>query len=163
MRIRRIDEQSVAISGLDVFCCELLHQIAVSAESNDPKVRARLFTSPTRGDEAELQRDWEKYVHPDLRRIFQSAVEVVKSDLRDFPPDAPADFHTLTLPVSHLDAWIHALNQARLSLTATHDFGEAEMERPIATDGDTRALALFQTHFYGFLLECFLREVDSGE
>ncbi len=158
-----MDEQTVAIIGLDVFCCELLHQIAVSAQSNDPAARARLFSSPTRADEAELESDWQKYVHPDLQSLFQSAVEIVKADLANFPGEIPAENYTLPIPVSHLEAWIHSLNQARLALAATYDFTEEEMERPIASDGDTRALALFQTHFYGFLMECFLRETDSAE
>ncbi len=162
MKIRRVDEQTVEISGLDVFCCELLQQIAVSAQSDDPAVQSRLLSSPTQSTEPELESDWKKYVHPELRRIFQTAIEVVQTDLADFPPETPADFYTLPIPVSHLDAWIHALNQARLSLAATFEFQEEEMERELATDGDTRALALFQTHFYAFLMECFLREVDAA-
>jgi Domain of unknown function (DUF2017) len=162
VRIRRLDEQTVVISGLDAFCCELLHQITVSAQSDNAAARARLFSSPTRAREPELESDWRKYVHPELQQIFQSAREIVESDLKDFPVDPAADFHTLPIPVSHLEAWIHSLNQARLALAASFEFREEEMEREIATDGDTRALALFQTHFYGFLMEYFLREVDAA-
>jgi hypothetical protein len=34
-----------------------------------------------------------------------------------------------------------------------------ELAMPLA--GDARSLALFQVHFYGFLMECFLRELES--
>jgi hypothetical protein len=62
--------------------------------------------------------------------------------------------------VKHLEAWIHALNQARLALAARHEFAERELEREVPTEGGERALALFQIHFYGLLQEFFLRQLD---
>ena len=62
--------------------------------------------------------------------------------------------------MKHLEAWIHALNQARLALAARHDFSERELEREIPAEGDDRAFALFQIHFYGLLQEFFLRQLD---
>jgi hypothetical protein len=63
--------------------------------------------------------------------------------------------------VKHLEAWIHALNQARLALSARFGFTERDMEDAIPIEGDQRALALFQVHFYGFLQECFLRQLED--
>lgn len=160
MQISREDEQSVALSQLDLLCCELLHQVPLSAETDDPSARRRLFSSPTAGAEPAFDQDWTAYVEPELRQIFQTALETVRDDLKDFPPADPTDDITLHIPVSHLEAWIHSLNQARLALAASNEFTDAEMERPIPVEGDTRALALFQVHFYGFLIECFLRELE---
>ncbi|MDB6156166.1 MAG: hypothetical protein JWL90_4619 [Chthoniobacteraceae bacterium] len=161
MQVRRVNEKTVALTELNVFCCELLHQIGPNAQSDDPAARGRLFSSPTGGKEAEFEMDWHDYVQPELRQIFQSAVEVVENDLFAFPAeDADEEDVTLEIPVNHLEAWIHTLTQARLSLAARHDFQEDEILRMFPADGSSRALALFQMDFYGFLLECFLRELD---
>ena len=162
MKISRVDENTVALSRLDLLCCELLHQIPASAEIDDRAVRERMFSSPTGGREPELERDWQRYVRPELRHIFQSSLQVVQGDLQAFPPSDGSDEHTLHIPLRHLDAWIHALNQARLALATRHNFAESEMESAIPMTGDARALALFQVHFYGFLMECFLREVERA-
>ena len=163
MKISRLDAQTVAISRLDLLCCELLQQIPVSAEIKDRNVRERLFTAPTGGREREFERDWQRYVRPELRHLFESSIQTVRNDLKGFPP-TPSDenrTHVLHLPITHLDAWIHALNQARLALATRHGFTEPDLESPMPIVGDIRSLAVFQVHFYGFLMECFLRELEG--
>ena len=150
MEIRRQDAQTVAISGLNLFLCELLHQIGV---------RERLYSSPSGGAEPEFDSEWAEYVEPGLRQLFQSSLQVVEEDLSDFPPAEPGTLHTLRIPVKHLDAWLNALNQARLALAERNRITDREMESAPA-GGDNRALALFQIHFYGFLQECFVRELQ---
>jgi hypothetical protein len=161
MQVRRVNEKTVALTELNGFCCELLHRIAPNARNDDPAARERLFSSPTGGKEAEFEMDWLDYVQPELRQIFQSAIEVVEGDLSAFPAeDADEEEVTLQIPLGHLEAWVHTLTQARLSLAARHDFKEDEILRMFPADGSSRALALFQMDFYGFLLECFLRELE---
>ncbi len=161
MQIERIDEQTVALRDLDLLCCELLHQIALSADPGDSAAaRDRLFSSPSAGREPELDADWKEYVEPELAQIFRSALGVVQHDLEDFPPADPTDDLALLIPVKHLDAWVHALNQARLAITARYDFTDRELEGKVPSDGDVRAFALFQVYFYGVLEEWFLRELE---
>ena len=66
----------------------------------------------------------------------------------------------LRIPWKHADAWLSALNQARLVIAAKYNFSDAELgdhfRSPI---GSRRDLSLFQVNFYGFLQECILREV----
>ena len=159
VEIQRVDEQTVAVSGLSLLLCELLQQIPVAAADDSDEAQARLFSTPTHGADPECDEEWKSYVEPGLRELFESALDVVQADLENFPPDEPAETHTLHLPVKNLESWIHALNQARLALFARYDVTEPEMEE-LPTSGDERALAIFQIHFYGFLEECFLREVD---
>jgi hypothetical protein len=162
MRIRRRDEKTVELGGLDLLCCELLRQIVVSAQVDDfPAARERLYSSPTHGREPELDQDWKKYVEPDLRDMFRSAQEVVRAALENFPPDKAADSYTLRIPVANLEAWIHALNQARLALSARYNLTEHEMEDAIPIADNQRALALFQVHFYSLLQDCFLRQLED--
>lgn len=161
MLIRRLNHHTVEISGIDLLCCELFQQIVVSAQVDDhPAARERLYSSPTGGREPSFDEDWKNYVEPDLRDLFHTAQEVVAGDLEKFPPDRPADTYTLHLPVKNLEAWIHALNQARIALSARYEFTERDMETPLPLDGDHRALALFQVHLYGFMQECFLRQIE---
>lgn len=159
MKVTRIDEQTLAIGPLDLFCTELLHQIHLCANPDgSPEVRARLYPSPSGGRDAEMDEEWSEYVEPDLADLFATSIEVIQKDIADFPPARPAaDHHTLHLPIKNLEAWVHGLNQARLALAARYGFTEKEMDGPIPTDGDMNSLALFQVHFYGWLQECFLR------
>ena len=67
----------------------------------------------------------------------------------------------LRIPTKHADAWLSALNQARLVIAAKNNFTELELcdhlRSPI---GSRRDLSLFQVNFYGFLQEFILREMD---
>ena len=163
MKIERSDEQTVSIGPLDLLCCELLHQIRVSAAPGESKAaRARLFPSPSGGQDRGLDRDWRDYIESDLAHLFESHLEVIDRDLEDFPGDQPeSEGYTLHVPVKNLEAWIHGLNQARLALTARYNFTEDDMNGRIPSDGDVRALTLFQVHFYGLLQECFLRVLGA--
>ena len=40
-----------------------------------------MFSLPAESDEEELCAEWKLYVEPELRRLFQSATEVVAADL----------------------------------------------------------------------------------
>jgi hypothetical protein len=161
VRLRRENAQTIALSGLDLFCCELLHQIAVSAEpGDDDAARQRLYSSPSGGKDDRLDADWRAYVEPELRELFQSSLDVVRGDLAGFPTDPAAEHQTLRIPVDHLVSWINALNQARLALAARYALTEEEMEG-VPLEGDARALAVFQVHFYGMLQQYFLREIES--
>jgi Domain of unknown function (DUF2017) len=161
VQICRLDEQTVVLTGLDLFSCELLNQIPVSAQAEESgPVQTRFFMSPTAGTNADIDEDWKTYVEPELRQIFQSALEVVRDDLADFPPSTPEESYTLPLPVSHLPSWINALNQARIALAAVYSVTEEDMER-LSLAGDARALALYQIHFYGRMQEYFLLEVGA--
>ena len=162
MTFRRVDANHVALGPLDPFALDLLRQIAGCASDDDPAAQARLFPSPTNGAEGQLDHDWKNYVEPDLRRLFQSSLEVIEEDLESGVSGSSSKARTLQIPIAHLDAWIHGLNQARLAIVARHGFSSAELEGETPLEGSARALALFQTHFYGFLQESFLRELGDG-
>ncbi len=161
MKIQRLDEKTIALEEIDGLIAELLRQIPANADpTGSDAATERLFPSLTEGREPEADADWREYVEPGLRELFLDAVSVVREDLKDFPSKPGAGARELQLPVKHLDAWIHALNQARLALAARHEFTEHELEREIPTEGGARAFALFQIHFYGLLQEFFLRQLE---
>ena len=161
MRIQRLDAKTIALEEIDAMVGELLRQIPSSADpTGSEAAMERLFPSPTEGRDPGADEDWREYVEPGLRELFLDAVSVVREDLKDFPVKPSGNLRALKLPVNHLEAWIHALNQARLALVARHGFTERELEHEIPAEGGQRAFALFQIHFYGLLQEFFLRQLD---
>jgi hypothetical protein len=123
----------------------------------------RLFSSPAAASERELCAEWKVYVEPELRRLFQTATETVAADLQQLNGSTkPFADCTLRIPKKNSDAWLNALNQARLIIAAKYNFDEGELcdhyRSPI---GSRRDLGLFQVNFYGFLQEFILRELEG--
>ncbi|HEX8679971.1 MAG TPA: DUF2017 family protein, partial [Chthoniobacterales bacterium] len=95
-------------------------------------------------------------------RLFRSSTETVAADLRPLNGSAkPFANCTLRIPVKHADAWLNALNQARLVIASKYDFTEAELSDHYRSPiGSRRDLSLFQVNFYGFLQEFILQELQ---
>ncbi len=154
---------TLEITEIDPFLAELLRQIPVSANPEAvPAAEQRLYCAPAGPNEKEFCAEWKIYVEPELRRLFQSATETVASDLEQLAEkERPFANGKLRIPREHSDAWLNALNQARLAIAAKYDFSEAELcdhyRSPI---GSRRDLSLFQVNFYGFLQEFILREMN---
>ena len=152
------------ISDLDPFLAELLRQIPESTNTTDsPAARERLFSSPA-AHEKEICREWKDYVEPELRRLFQSATETVSGDLGQLNGKEKSVHNcTLRIPIAHADAWLNALNQARLAIAARCNFTDAELcDHNRSPIGSRRDLSLFQINFYGYLQEFILHEVNGA-
>ncbi|MBA3543524.1 MAG: DUF2017 family protein [Chthoniobacterales bacterium] len=154
---------ALEISEIDPFLAELLRQIPTS--TNPESVAAaeeRLYSAPAGPNEKEFCAEWKVYVEPELRRHFQTSTEVVDKDLRQLvESEKPFANSTLRIPHEHSDAWLNALNQARLAIAAKYDFTEAELSDHYRSPiGSRRDLSLFQVNFYGFLQEFILREME---
>ncbi|HET7227000.1 MAG TPA: DUF2017 family protein [Chthoniobacterales bacterium] len=163
MEICRQNE-ALEIRELDPFLAELLRQIPESAQSKDsPAAQERLFSPPAVPEEKVLCAEWKLYVVPELRRLFQSATETVRQDLQQLRcTNKPFANCTLRIPIAHADAWLSALNQARLAIAATYQFSDHELCDYRSPLGSRRDLSLFQVNFYGFLQELILREMEGG-
>jgi hypothetical protein len=156
------------IRELDPFLAELLRQIPESVDPKDSRVaHERLFSTPAGTEEKEFCEEWKLYIIPELRRLFQSATEIVRQDLEQLHcTKKPFANCTLRIPLAHCDAWLNALNQARLVIAATYEFTEQELcDHFRSPFGSRRDLGLFQVNFYGFLQEFIIRETSacSGE
>jgi hypothetical protein len=155
---------TLEISDIDPFLAELLRQIPESTNPESaPAAEQRLFSAPAGPGEKELCAEWKVYVEPELRRLFQSATETVAADLAQLGDGhKPSENSRLRIPREHSDAWLNALNQARLALAAKYDFTEAELSDHYRSPiGSRRDLSLFQVNFYGFLQEFILREMEG--
>jgi len=145
---------------------ELLRQIPASANPEGLEAaEQRLFSSPTNGKEPEICAEWKLYVEPELRRLFQTATETVAADLEQLNGnEKKLGNRTLCIPSKHADAWLNALNQARLVIAAKYNFTDGELGEHFRSPiGSRRDLSLFQVNFYGFLQEFILRELDGWE
>jgi hypothetical protein len=103
------------------------------------------------------------YVEPELRCLFQTATETVAQDLQQLNGNENSFANrTLRIPSKHVDAWLNALNQARLVIAAKNNFTENELNDHFRSPiGSRRDLSLFQVNFYGFLQEFILREREA--
>jgi hypothetical protein len=154
----------IEISELDPFLAELLRQIPASANPDGVQsAEQRLFSPPSNGKQTELCAEWRMYVEPELRRLFQTATETVAADLQQLNGNEKSFANrTLRIPAKHADAWLSALNQARLVIAAKNNFTENELNDHFRSPiGSRRDLSLFQVNFYGFLQEFILRELES--
>lgn len=155
----------VEISDLDPFLAELLRQIPASTNTEDsPPARERIYSAPADASQEEICTEWKIYVEPELRRLFQSATETVAGDLEQLNGEENSVSNcTLRIPTQHADAWLNALNQARLAIAARCNFTETELcDHDRSPVGSRRDLSLFQINFYGFLQEFILREVGEA-
>ena len=155
---------AIEISELDPFLAELLRQIPASANPDGaPGAEQRLFSPPTTERETELCAEWKMYVEPELRRLFQSATETVAGDLEQLNGNEKTFANrTLRIPAKHSDAWLSALNQARLVIAVKNNFTENDLNDHFRSPiGSRRDLSLFQVNFYGFLQEFILRELED--
>jgi hypothetical protein len=156
---------ALEITEIDPFLAELLRQIPGSTGTEgSPAAAQRIFSPPAGPAEKELRAEWKLYVEPELRKHFQSATEVVETDLEQLKEDdKPFANRALRIPHAHSEAWLNALNQARLAIAAKYDFTEAELSDHYRSPiGSRRDLGLFQVNFYGFLQEFILREMDCS-
>ena len=156
-------KSAIEISELDPFLAELLRQIPASANPDGaPTAEQRLFSPPTNGKGTGALRGVEEYVEPELRRLFQTATETVAADLEQLNGNEKSLANrTLRIPAKHSDAWLNALNQARLVIAAKNNFTENELNDHFRSPiGSRRDLSLFQVNFYGFLQEFILRELE---
>lgn len=163
MELRRTKE-ALELTELDPFLAELLRQIPESTQPDGaPAAEARLFSEPA--TEEEMCAEWKLYVQPELRRLFQSATETVRGDLKPLNgTKKPFADCTLRIPRAHSEAWLSALNQARLVIAARNEFTEEELSDHYRSPiGSRRDLSLFQVNFYGFLQEFILQEMRGQD
>ena len=164
MKFYQHGETYAEFVGIDPFLAEIIRQIPRAANpEDDTAAKARLFSSPSATPD-ELSRDWQEYVVPDLRAGFDTALARVQHDLAEnlCETDGEDDFpFRLQVPLDHVDAWLSALNQARLVLAARHSFSDEELAghfHPQLTS--LRELALYQITIYGWMQELLLSTLD---
>lgn len=152
------DENTLLLSGLDEFLAGILREIP-SAGTPSEANEARLFPCPTSGAEPEADEEWNQFVRPELEQLFADHRQLVARDLQGLR-DCGARGLEVDIPIAHLGAWIHSLNQARLALTELHALQEKEVDEENPQFG-LRGVVVFQVQFYGLMQEWLLAHTDS--
>src|SRR5436305_1339394 len=122
-------KDGLEISELDPFLAELLRQIPASTSvENSPPAQNRIFSPPADQSHKEICAEWKVYVEPELQRLFRSATETVAADLEQLSGNEKTFANrSLLIPAKHADAWLSALNQARLIIAARNNFTDGEL------------------------------------
>ena len=152
MRFRRAASGSWELRDIHPLFASLLAELPKVA-SRHKKAQARLYPDPT-GDagDAQLRRDWKEHVRPGLERLFAGSRDIVARDLQSLGPHGQGN--KVVIPDNHLDAWLNALNQARLIIVEENQLAESELDHREPPDLATRrGLSLLKVHFYAHLQE----------
>lgn len=159
IRLERAGDDSVRLGRVDPVTASCLLEVPkLLAQARSGPARERLFPMPT-ADDAKVNDDWQQLVIPDLERLFASAGQILAKDIQPLAQQKKE----LVFPIAHCDAWISAINQARLILGAQHEVTEQDMEelRFMLLPG-AKQQALLRIHVLGYLVQ-LLVEFQSGE
>ena len=116
-----------------------------------PEARARLFPDISEDDE-DANVEWRRIAHPELFHLLASAREVVEADLRLLVMTlADGGRGRLEIPGKHREAWISALQAARLSIGAEHGLDVYDPAPPPAGGENARVLAEVKMAVYADL------------
>jgi hypothetical protein len=159
----RQNDHTLFLAGLDAFLFELLRQLEPAATLGpDDPATGRFFPIPASEEERMINEDWREFVTPELRHLFEEALQTVKRDLESVEPvSGDPDKLGVIIPLEHADAWLNALNQARLALAERHRVTEEDMDLrlPLMVKTD-RDFALLQIQFYGLVQELLVEAVS---
>jgi hypothetical protein len=163
MLIRRLKENAIELIHIEPVESELLRQIPVVCESGgDGRSEARLFTNPVDSSDTQFLADWAEYVRPELRHLFLSSRNTVKEDLEKLS-GGPGRLGRLVVPRTHSDAWLNALNQARLILATKFNFSDRELSMHEAPKWFSRRdLVLQQINFYAEIQERIIDAIEES-
>ena len=152
MRFRRASADSWELREIHPLFASLLVELPKLA-ARHKKAQARLYPDPTGGaGEAQLRRDWKEHVRPELERLFSTSRETVARDLQSLGLHGQGN--RVVIPDPHLDAWLNALNQARLIIVEENQLAESDLDHREPPDLATRrGLSLLKIHFYAHLQE----------
>jgi Domain of unknown function (DUF2017) len=162
MLIRRLKESSIEFIDIEPLEAELLRQVPGVCESGgDDRSEARLFSNPADSSDSQFLADWVEYVRPELRHLFISSRNTVKEDLKKLS-NLPGRLGRLVVPRAHSDAWLNALNQARLILATKFNFTDRELSMHEAPKWFSRRdLVLQQINFYAEIQERIIDAIEA--
>jgi hypothetical protein len=162
MLIRRLKEDSIELMDIEPIEAQLLRQVPdVCDGGGDDRSEARLFSNPADASEGSFLNDWAEYVRPELRHLFLTARKTVKEDLEKLS-NSPGRLGRLVLSRAHSDAWLNALNQARLILATKFNFSDRELSVHESPKWFSRRdLVLQQINFYAEIQERIIDAIQD--
>ena len=148
LSLRRNADGSLAVSRIPPLLDAVLRELPSFLGPEQPDAaKKRLFPDP--GGDPEQVEEWRRTQHPELFALLADARAIVERDLASLTIARGGS--KLSIPADHLNAWISALNAARLALGAVHEVTSADMESDTEPAPDTRGLAILRIHLYAWL------------
>jgi hypothetical protein len=158
MWVARVDEGYV-FGELSPASAETLKGVPMLIESADARVRSRLL--PETYDDAEAEEQWRRHAVPELERLFLSRAQLVRRDLAAMRTIGKSQDQVLLIPDAHTNAWIAALNAARLALFALNELTAAHMEADgFAAATQKQQEALLRIHLLAEIQSVLLGDVE---
>ncbi len=148
-----------AFEGISVLFVLMLQEVpAILEDRHSPAPRERLFPAPTESD-ADWNESWQHLVTPELEALFHSAGETMARDMAAMSPqDKEATSYRVEISPAHVNAWISALNQARLILGARFNLTEEDLNDDTRVNlRDRRRVAAMKIRFLGIFLELLVQ------
>ncbi|MFT4513554.1 MAG: hypothetical protein ACI89X_001877 [Planctomycetota bacterium] len=118
MWVARVDE-GFMFGDLTPSAVETLKGVPMLIESSDSRVRDRLL--PETCSKEEDEQHWREHAVPELERLFLSRAQLVRRDLDSLRKMPESQNSVLLVLDVHVNAWVAALNAARLALFALND------------------------------------------
>lgn len=164
LRVHLVDEKHLRISGIHPYLGVLLQELPGILEQRDSAAAAsRLYPQPSLTD-SKLNDEWQQMVAPELRHLFVSAGQTVLQDLPGLQPQTPeTGYLELTIPAEHLNAWMSALNQARLILGELFSIREQDMNAQELDLRSAKQTAVLKIQMLGYLLHLFVEFAGGGQ
>ena len=148
LTLRRGKDGALVVGRIPPLLDAVLRELPSFLGPEQPEAaKRRLFPDPGGDEEAVLE--WRRTQHPELFALIADARSVVERDLASLAPGRGGS--RLTIPADHANAWISALNAARLSLGAVHEVTAADMDSEAEPSLDERGFAILRIHLYAWL------------
>jgi hypothetical protein len=148
-RVRRRKDGTICVAGLSSIEVMVLRQVPDLLGRDQPEaVRKRLF--PDAFDDDERADEWRRTQHPELFALLADSKRIVESDLASLAPRARPPGWAMQIPAAHVNAWLSALNAARLAIVAEQGLTAAELEAE-ELELDDRGLAVVKSSVLGGL------------
>lgn len=176
MRLSLLPNGDISLTRIHPLEADALQSIPKNADSAEvPEAEKRLYPSPIAPGSDSLEsgkseQDWVEYVEPELRELFEGAIQRVAKNLVEMKPDEEEEgeedeedgkdgeslmpFFALTIPRDLAEDLYRAMNQARLVM--------AEKTLWIEDNGRLHGPFVSQIHyeiytgFQGWLVEMVL-------
>jgi hypothetical protein len=158
MWVARVDEGYV-FGDLSPASVETLKGVPMLLESQDPRVRERLLPETCSDEEAEEH--WRRHAVPELERLFVSRAQVVRRDLGNLRTLPESSRQVLLIPHAHQNAWLAALNAARLALFELNSLTAESMEpEAFGTASKKQQEALLRIHLLAEIQSVLLGDFE---
>lgn len=148
LSLRRGKDGALVVGRIPPLLDAVLRELPSLLGPEQPEAaKRRLFPDPSTDPEAAAE--WRRTQHPELFALLADARTIVERDLASLTPGRGGS--RLTIPADHANAWISALNAARLALGAVHEVKAADMDAEAEPSLDERGWAILRIHLYAWL------------